>query len=149
MKKLTTLFILFFLAVGLFAESITIPKNYDTVTIDKTVYYCDDSFEYEYKLYSIVYQNDLVNLINLNATKKSLTNDTLISIVVNFNSEPELDSFLNYFYYQFNFQRKDTPKYFNDLKEFISNLGVDPYYTLDENNKPKEILYMANLSRKQ
>lgn len=149
MKKLTTLFILAFLAVGLFAEPVIIPKNTDAITIDKTIYYCDDSFEYEYKIYSIVYQTDLINLINLNATKKSLNNDTLISITVKFNTEPELDSFLDYFFYQYDFQKKDTPEYFDELKEFITELGVEPYYTLDESNKPKQILYIANLSRKQ
>ena len=33
MKKLTTLLVLFFLAVGLFAVPFTIPKNYDTTNI--------------------------------------------------------------------------------------------------------------------
>lgn len=149
MKKLTTLLVLFFLAVGLFAAPITIPKNYDFLTIDNSIYFCDDSLENAYKLYSVVYKTDTLNFTSLHATKTSLVTNVEINITVKFESEEDLDGFLNYFYYQYGFQRKDTPTYFNDLKDFIIDLGVDPFYVMDENDKPKQVLYMANLSRKE
>lgn len=148
MKKLTTLFILVFLAVGLFAVPFTIPKNYDFLDIENSIYFCDDTLENAYTLYSVVYKTDTVNLTGLHAQKKSLITDVEIDITVKFDTEEDLDGFLNYFYYQYDYQKRETPEYFNDLKDFISDLGVDPYYVMDENDKPKQVLYIANLTKK-
>lgn len=147
MKKLTTLLILFFLAVGLFAEQVEIPKNYDFLEIDNSIRYCDDNVENSYKLYSVVYKTDAVNLTSLHSVKTSLVTNVEIDITLKFDTEEELDDFIDYFYYTYNYTIRNTPVFFDALKDFAIDIGVEPLYVMDENDKPKQILYIANLTR--
>ena len=147
MKKLTTLLVLFFLAVGLFAEPVIIPKNYDFLEIDNSIRYCDDNIENSYKLYSVVYKTDVVNLTSLHSIKTSLVSNVEISITLKFDTEEELDDFIDYFYYTYNYTIKNTPVFFDALKDFTIDLGVEPLYVMDKDDKPKQILYIANLTR--
>lgn len=147
MKKLIIFILSTIFISGLFAQQIEIPKNYDILEINHSIRYCDDNVENTYKLYSVVYKTDLINMTELHSIKTSLTSNIDVSITVKFDTEEELDDFIDFFYYSYNYKVKNSPYFFDELKDFIIDLGVEPIYVMDDNNSPKHIIYTAKLTQ--
>ena len=147
MKKLTTFFILvFIISAGLFANP-EIPKNNNPGEIENAINYYDDSNEAIYKLYAVTYNSDSVNLISLHMIKTSLITNIETSLIIKFETEEELDEFIDYSYIESEYMLDETPDYFSHLKMFISNMGIQPFYVMDENDHHKKIIYTAFLSK--
>lgn len=147
MKKFFVIVSLFVLSLPLFSEQIEFPKNNDPLEIEKSIRYYDDSDETAYKLYAVTYKTDSVNLIGLHVTKTSLLTNVETELLVKFETEDELDGFINWSYIEAEYTLDEIPDYFSHLKKYISSMGIKPYYILDENDNPKRIVYVAVLTK--
>ena len=135
MKKLTTLFILVFLSVGLFAEP-KIPKHTDAETAEKGYYYINDSLTNEYKIYSLI--NNDYSLYTFEFSNISLINNIRINIIIRFKDEKSLDKFTS----TIDLYNIDTE--FSKLRKRLDNANVSPTVLLDKTtNKVKELFYQA------
>ena len=145
--KMFVFIVSLFLSLPLFAEQIDFPKNNNPVEIEESITYYDDSTENAYRLYAVTFRTNAVNLIGLHIIRTSLITNVETSIVLNFETEDDLDEFIDYSYIQSDYSLEDTPEYFSDLKKFITNMGVQPLYIMDEKEQPKKIIYKTTLSK--
>ena len=143
MKKLTTLIILSFLTIGLFAEP-KVPKYYfddSEKKEDEYSYISNDlMYCYEIQAVSINYPNFKYKL---NFTKRSLVYDTTISLFIFFETEKQLDNFIN------TIHLSDIENEFNRIRKQIIMIDAIPNPTkpsfrdeyFDYKNRPSLIFY--------
>lgn len=135
MKKLTTLFVLFFLAVGLFAEQVIIPKNINNSEKEPFIY-INDSITNMYTVSAFV-NNDFYGLEFSNT---SLTSDVFISLKITFENEKKLDDFINK-----NFTSKmsyDIPNTFISIRNRIIDISDKKEYSINKDeNKLEGVTY--------
>lgn len=117
MKKLTTLFILAFLAVGLFAEP-KFPKYNITDDDDVPYVYVSNDLQSVYELIAYVYPNKKKPYIFF--AKKSLIIPTSIHIKIEFSNEKDLDNYIK------NINLADIETCFNNIRRKLINDGITP-----------------------
>lgn len=135
MKKLTTLFTLIFLTVGLFAEQVEIPKNTNNSEKEPFIY-VNDSITNMYTVSSFVNKD----FYGLEFSNISLTSDIFISLQITFETEKKLDDFI----YK-NFTSKmsyDLPNTFITIRNRIIDISNKIEYSINkEENKLEGITY--------
>lgn len=135
MKKLTTLFVLIFLAIGLFAEQVEIPKNINNSEKEPFVY-INDSITNMYTVSAFV-NNDFYGL---EFTNVSLTSDIFISLKIVFENEKKLDDFISK-----NFTSKmsyDLPNTFTTIRNKIIDISSKKEYSINKDeNKLEGVTY--------
>ncbi len=137
MKKLTTLFILVFLSVGLFANP-KIPKTdnyFNTLIADNNDVYSfvNDSCQNVYKIYAVVNEKEF----ELHFINKSYITNVEISITIDFDNEQRLDEFIK------KINTSDLEGSFISLRKYIIQLDINPTNLLDENNNIKKVMYFC------
>lgn len=149
MKKLTTLFILVFLSVGLFAEP-KIPKYYfdDSDKKEDAYTYISNDFKYCYEIQA--HTTDTPNFkYKINFQKRSLEYDSKIALLIYFKTEKQLDNFIN------NFHIANIENEFNKIRQQIIILDGVPNPTqknfkdeyFDFEHRPQYIFYQIDGSR--
>ena len=136
MKKLTTLFILAFLAVGLFAEP-KVPKTYK----GEDVYsYLTNDFKYNYEIHAG--KIDTPNFkYEIYFSKTLLEDDKYISLLIFFENEQQLDSFTK------KIDLSEIEKEFNKIQKAMIKSGSTPndlHKNFDYSNPPPYIYYRAD-----
>ena len=133
MKKLTTLFILAFLAVGLFAS----PK------IPKTKYLSEECYKYVSNSGSNLYTTRFIvdndfSKYGFSITNKSLVTKIEISITLYFPNESALNDYSSLF-----IDENNLEKTFSFTKDSLDDAGLEPMITLDENDNVSKFVYIA------
>ena len=149
MKKLTTLFILVFLSVSLFAEP-KVPKYYfdDSDKKEDEFSYISNDLMYCYEIQAVSVNYPKFKY-KLNFTKRSLVYDKTMSLFVFFETEKQLDNFIN------NIHLSDIENEFNRIRKQIIMIGEIPNPTrpdfrdeyFDCNNRPSLIFYEVDGSK--
>ena len=147
MKKLFIFILTSLFCVGLFADITTIPKNTKTLSDDYALRYYDDKLENNYELLSIVWKTDSSQIIGLKTRKKSLITNVETVLTFYFKTEEELDDFIENVIYHPGFSAKEIPDIFDDFKNWMIELGVEPLYVEGENHNPSQILYRTTLTK--
>ena len=144
MKKLTTLFfILFFLAVGLFAEPLIIPKNYENT--DVPYFYIDDNLTTSYMLMSFSEDTNIksnqTNNVKITPNKLEFyksTSNVSILLEIYFTSESELDIFISKYFNK----SYEIPETFSKMRKFAIDKNASEQLTVDEiNNNEMSMIY--------
>lgn len=149
MKKLTTLFILVFLSIGLFAEP-KIPKYYfdDSDKKEDAYTYISNDLMYCYEIQAI--SIDTSNFkYEICFKKRSLVYDTSMSLFIFFKTEKQLDSFIN------TIHLSDIENEFNRIRKQIIMVDEIPnptkpgfkkeYFNFE--HRPKNIFYEVDGSK--
>lgn len=134
MKKLTILFVLVFLAVGLFAS----PK------IPKTQYLSEDYYKYVSNSGSNLYTTRYIvdnsfSKYGFVIKNKSLVTKVEISITLYFPNESALNDYSRLFIDENNLEET-----FSFTKDSLDDAGLEPMITLDENDNVSKFIYVAN-----
>ena len=144
MKKIFLMFLsIIFLAVNVFSSDIKIPKNKD-YPLEKLLY-VDDQLEFVYELYSYTTEDRTYFYIN----KKSLLNNIEAIIYIYFDSEKDLDSFIDYVFINSDFRMKDIPSLFIEYKNNVIDSGGEIFYVEGENHLINKIIYNTYITMKQ
>lgn len=137
MKKLTTLFILLLLALGLFAEP-NVPKTYKG---EDSYSYISHDFKYSYEINS-----GKVNTPNFSYAiyfiKTSLESDRRITLIIYFVNETQLDNFTK------KIKLEDIEDEFTRIQKSMIKNGSKPNelfkQEFDPSNPPKNIVYYTD-----
>ena len=139
MKKLTTLFILAFLAVGLFASP-KIPKtnNYlsarNSLSSDDCLIYVNNSGQNIYRIIAEIKENPTLWISN-----ESVLTGIEIVLSISFSNEETMDLFIyNYI------DSYDIEKVFTKIRDSIISSEIKPLIIEKEKNKIKEVLYLIS-----
>lgn len=143
MKKLSTLFVLFFLAGFLFAEPITIPKNYENT--DVPYFYIDDNLTTSYMLMSFSEDTNIKSnqTNNVKTTPNKLeffksTSNVSILLEIYFTSESELDIFISKYFNK----SYEIPETFSKMRKFAIDKNASEQLLMDEiNNNEISMIY--------
>ena len=123
--------------------SLEIPKNKD-YPLEKLLY-VDDQLEFVYELYSYTTEDRTYFYIN----KKSLLNNIEAIIYIYFDSEKDLDSFIDYVFINSDFRMKDIPSLFIEYKNNVIDSGGEIFYVEGENHLINKIIYNTYITMKQ
>lgn len=146
MKKLTILFVLVFLAISLFAEP-KVPKYfYDNSDKKEDEFsYISNDLMYCFEILAVSVDYPKFKY-KLNFTKRSLVYDTTMSLFIFFETEKQLDAFIN------NIHLSDIENEFNRIRKQIIMIDEipnpnrptfkDEYF--DYRNRPSLIFYEAD-----
>lgn len=139
MKKLTTLFILAFLAVGLFASP-KIPKtnNYlsarNSLSSDDCLIYVNNSGQNIYRIIAEIKENPTLWISN-----ESVLTGIEIVLSISFSNEETMDLFIyNYI------DSYDIEKVFTKIRDSVISSEIKPLIIEKEQNKIKEVLYLIS-----
>lgn len=139
MKKLTTLFILAFLAVGLFASP-KIPKtnNYlsarNSLSSDDCLIYVNNSGQNIYRIIAEIKENPTLWISN-----ESVLTGIEIVLSISFSNEETMDLFIyNYI------DSYDIEKVFTKIRDSVISSEIKPLIIEKEKNKIKEVLYLIS-----
>ncbi len=139
MKKLTTLFILIFIvSAGLFSNP-KVPKtdnsfkSSDSLSVDDCLIYINNSGQNIYRLYGEVSDHSTLWFSN-----ESIITGIKIVFAINFPDEKAMDVFTS------KITTYDLEKVFSDLRELLMESDITPLIIEGENNKVKEVLYLAS-----
>lgn len=138
MKKLTTLFILVFLSVGLFASP-KVPKtnnsfkSSESLSADDCLVYVNNSGQNIYRLFGEVTDHSTLWFSN-----ESLVTGIKIVFAINFQDEITMDGFIA------KFTTYDLERCFNELRESFMDSDITPIIIEGEQNKVKEVLYLVS-----
>lgn len=144
MKKLTILFILVFLSVGLFAEP-KVPKYFygdSEIKEDEYIYVSNDLL-YCYTVRSTYSPSNPKLKFVFNIEKTSLMYDSSMALKIFFETEKQLDNFTKSFHIsdiENEFERIRKLIILNDGKPNPTRIDFDKEY-FDYQNRPKYIFY--------
>ena len=144
MKKIFLFILCFsFFAVSVFSSDIKIPKNKNYPLNE--LMYVDDQLEFIYELYSYTIDNETYFYIK----KKSLINKIEAVIYIYFDSEKDLDSFIDYEFQNSDFEMKYIPDLFIEYKNNIIDSGGETYFVEGKNHSIEKIIYNTHITMKQ
>lgn len=137
MKKLSILFILSAIFISAAFSHPTIPKTHDALSPERFIYISDNCQNlytaYMYKPNEKLWEKG--PLYHFKFTNKSLISDIEIEIIVYFNSEKEMDEYVNAINTTY------IEQYFSKIRSIFKEKNLQPQIIKDSNGKIKKFLY--------